>query len=313
MHTTRRSAVTVITALALTLGLLGAVTATAGTASAASKVTLKPLKTKVRLQVMVSKGAVLYGRDGKVLRDRAKKPRRLARGTVRTYTHRARIKGREYRRMAGKGYLVRFSSLRVHPRPVAKPVLAIQGDSITSQYNDRVGDPMRGWWSFLSQAKGATVRIDAIGGTGFAKRAAANGVGCVSPNFRERLAKVATMKPDTLVVQGGRNDWWDCGVGALTPEQIDANVAAYFADLQRTVAVAGIDHVYVTTVWGPGDAARRGPVIAAVSKHAQAAGYRFTFIDLAQSETRDGTHPNAAGSQRIYRTLAPIVKIALGR
>ncbi|TCI99417.1 SGNH/GDSL hydrolase family protein [Aeromicrobium sp. IC_218] len=320
LNTHARRSVTAAITLALATMLLGGVGAPAvaaeQTASGAATARPTPLRANVPLQVRSSRGAMLHDRKGRAVRNRAGQARRIARGTVRTYTHRVRIGGREYRRMARKGYLVRLSSLRsLPPRPVPKPrpLLVIQGDSITSQFNDRVGDPQRGWWSFLAQSKNARVLTDAVGGTGFAKRAAANGVGCVTPSFRERLGRVAAMRPDTLIVEGGRNDWWDCGVGALTPEQIDANVAAYFADLQKVVRSAGIDRVHVVTVWGTGDVVGRAPVVAAVQAHARLAGYPFTMIDLVQKETRDGTHPNAAGNQRIYRTLAPLVKVELGR
>jgi len=197
--------------------------------------------------------------------------------------------------------------VRTTDRGAHAPVIGVQGDSISEVYNDRRGDAMRAWWSILGEKKRATVKVDAIGGSGFGIR----GKTCTQPSFRERLGRVRKMRADVLVVEGGRNDANGCKAGvrgwATKREQRD-RIRLYFRDLRRTVKASKIKRVYVVTVWGPKDRDRRDTVVRFTKRYAERAGFRFKLVKLRQSETYDGVHPNYRGSVKIAKRLLPIVK-----
>lgn len=351
ISTIRRTFVVLLAALALTSGLVAVTAASADAAPAVSKKATKPnlvkLRGPVKFRVVSRAGAVLYStRTGKVVRDKRDRARRLPSGQVKTYTHRSRFKGREYRRIAGKTYMVRLASLRVvpkprpaakpKPRPVVKPVpkptpttpaptptptptpapepewpasdkpvLVVQGDSITAEFNDIVGDAKQGWWSMLAADKGATVRTDAVSGSGFDRR----GRGCMEPSFRERLSRIAKMGADTLMIVGGRNEPLGCPRGVRTEEQIRAGIEAYFRELSVIVHQANIRRVYVATVWGTSDQAGKEVVAKYARQYAESAGYPYLLIDLDETQVYDAIHPNLAGSTHIFESLRAVVEV----
>lgn len=190
----------------------------------------------------------------------------------------------------------------------SQPVIGVQGDSISEYYNDTPGDPMRAWWSILGEKKRATMKVDAIGGSGFGMR----GKTCTQPSFRERLPRVKKMRADVLIAEGGRNDPHTCKGGVIgfasKREQREA-IRRYFRDLRRVVKASGIRRVYVVTVWGPKDRDRMDSVVRFTKRYAHRAGYRYKVVKLAQAETTDGVHPNYRGSVRIAKVMRTLVQV----
>lgn len=338
MTTIRTTLVALVTTFGLTLGLGTAATVTAAPASAASKVKLTPLKAKVRLRVKASSGAVLYSsRTGKIVRDRKDRARRLAPGSVKVYTHRARIKGRDYRRIAGTRYIVRLSSLRTVPkpavrRPVVKPApkptprpstpkppvvtppapqpqpdpdpipnpTVVRGPHNAEAKTLVFGDSI----SMNTDSWWAPVRDAA--GTNFTVDAI-GGTGFISSGYigyksiAERLPLIDEVRPDFIIAPAGRNDWmFGQGKPIPTPDEQRDGIRAAIAALADAAARNGIpaSHVYVMTPWGEDDPTNRAVIVPIVKAAAEDNG--LTFVDLPVTPLRlapDGTHPNADGSR----------------
>lgn len=106
----------------------------------------------------------------------------------------------------------------------ANPTTAIIGDSYTA--GDGLPDRSKRW------AQSVGTDIDGIGMTGFT-----NGGYCGHQTFSERIGDVLATRPDTLIVQGGLNDWEH-------PEQVQP-AAVYLMsqvkDVRRVVIVGPVD------------------------------------------------------------------------
>lgn len=325
MTTIRTTLVAVVTTLGLVLGLVAVATATATPASAASKVKLTPLKAKVRLQVKASKGAVLYSsRTGKVVRDRKDRARRIARTQVKTYTHRARIKGREYRRIAGTRYIVRLSTLRAVPKPAVrrpvvkpapkptprpstpKPPVVTQPPTPQPQPDpDPIPNPTVVRGPHNAEAKtlvfGDSNSMNAdswwapvrdAAGTNFTVDAI-GGTGFISSGYigyksiAERLPLVDESKPDFIVAAAGRNDWmFGQGKPIPTPEEQRDGIHAAIAALAEAAQRNNVpaSRVYVMTPWGEDDPTNRA-IIGPIIR-AAATDNGFTFVDLPVTPRR---------------------------
>ena len=176
------------------------------------------------------------------------------------------------------------------------PKVLFIGDSMTSLYNNKVGDYHRGWWSYVATAKGWTPMKDAEYGSGYLRR----GNSCTGTRFAHRLPVVTERKPDVIVVAGGRNDGKKCVAGKLvaaTTSELTQVVNTYFAGLSATAKAIGVDKVYIVSPWA-GDLATGYKVRAVIRDAARA--YGFTWITtpfMPRNYTTDGLHQNATGNR----------------
>jgi len=183
-----------------------------------------------------------------------------------------------------------------HAQAAPAPKVLFIGDSMTSLYNNKVGDYHRGWWSYVAAAKGWTPMKDAEYGSGYLRR----GNSCTGTRFEHRLPTVTERKPDVIVVAGGRNDGKKCVAGKLvgaTTSELTRVVDTYFAELSATAKAIGVDKVYVVSPWA-GDFSTGYKVRAVIRDAARA--YGFTWITTAfmpRSYTTDGMHQNATGNR----------------
>jgi lysophospholipase L1-like esterase len=189
------------------------------------------------------------------------------------------------------------------PRPGTVLVL---GDSITQQYTDDPGDPQQGWWSILAAQRNLTPITSAQGGGAIIKK----GFGCIGTSIRERyIGAIRRTRPDEIWIASGKNETTVCINGSIVPVASAFRtqaLATFFASLGELADEMGIprDRVYVTTPWGTNNLDLRHDVVVDMAEGARAAG--LTFINtprLGDDKTRDGTHPNLAGSQYIAAGL----------
>jgi len=181
--------------------------------------------------------------------------------------------------------------------------MMVVGDSITARYNDKPGDPMRGWWSRLAAKQNMRVSTSAISGTGFINK----GSGCSQRNYLQRINSIAKTRPKVLIIEGGRNDFHLCQ-DRMSKGEIDRGVARYFNKVNKIVKRYRIKKVYVVTVWGTKFSKDKTRVTAIVGKHAKRSGYPYKVITLGNSMTVDGTHPNRAGNVKMYRLMNNFVR-----
>jgi len=193
------------------------------------------------------------------------------------------------------------------------------GDSITARYDDKVGDPQRGWWSIVAAKMGMRPVTSAESGSGMlaAGGGAQYGVpsrgACRGTTFGERLGDVAAAHPTVIVVEGGRNDFKRC-VGGKTVTKLDkkrteAAVKAYLAQLKTAAARAGVParNVYVLSPWGTAYPSERAVVRPLVKKYALAEGFHWIATSyLADRWTVDRTHPNTAGNVELARRVVKL-------
>ena len=290
-----------------------------GLSAPAEAASLKRLPSKVKMQVKTSKGAVIYSRSGKVIRNSHGKAKRLPYKAVRTYAYKTRIKGREYRRPSGRKYLVRVAALRtVVPKPVSpkprvpKPTQPAPTQPAPTPYvpttlviGDSISVPDTSWWSHL---QGTQVVRDAIGGTGMINSGAWGG-----GTFGSRIDKVYNGHYDYIMVAGGRNDWGlkgeDGYYRAATPEEQRTGIRGYLQELSDAVNRTGVhrENVYVMNFWGSDVPDLRAPIVSLMREGAEAHG--FTFVDmpaLSAEQTTDGTHPTAEGSAWLAQTFVSL-------
>lgn len=296
----RKFTIVALLAAALGFGLLQAPAAQAAVA---------PLKAtqEVKMQVKAKAGAPVFNRKGKAIRNRHGKVVRLRYKAVRTYTHVTRIKGREYRRPAGKRYLVRSAALRplvkspvvrvptpTVPAPSEVPVGPYNADAKTLVFGDSISALDTSWWSHVRDLAQTNFSVSAIGGTGLISG------GYTNAPFASRLDRVAQHRPDFIIVAGGRNDW---GFGVNQPrttdEEIRTGVAAYLAELATTAEANGVpaDRVYVMTPWGSADPVNRDRIVPVIATASTARGFHSVSLPtIPESLTTDGTHPTVEGS-----------------
>ncbi|CAH0231721.1 hypothetical protein SRABI26_02666 [Arthrobacter sp. Bi26] len=80
------------------------------------------------------------------------------------------------------------------------PRVAIIGDSYSA--GDGLTDRTQGWSYRIGQAEGWDSSVAGVGMTGYVNRGY-----CGNQSFGERIAQVSRLHPDTLIIQGGLNDW----------------------------------------------------------------------------------------------------------
>lgn len=180
------------------------------------------------------------------------------------------------------------------------------GDSITSRYTDDPGDPMQGWWSRLAIERDLYPVISAQGGGGLVKK----GNGCDGTSLRERTASVIDrVRPDEIWIAVGKNDTKVCKHGVAVPvaAQFRATAATrYFAQVAAQADSLGIAraNIYVTVPWGTASLYHRRAIVLLYSSAARAAGLSFINTPrMGTALTKDGTHPNSAGSAYIAQVF----------
>jgi hypothetical protein len=191
------------------------------------------------------------------------------------------------------------------PEPRPEEVLVF-GDSITAQHTDDPGDPMQGWWSILAAQRNLTPYISAQGGGAVLKP----GFGCAGTGIRDRFEEVVErVRPDEIWIASGRNETSVCINGSSAAVNAGFRTMAlnnFFAHVAEVADENGIprDRVFVTTPWGTVNITQRHDIVIDMM---QARNHGLNFINIPRLDdtlTRDGTHPNTAGSQYIAQTLA---------
>ncbi len=186
---------------------------------------------------------------------------------------------------------------------VSGRTMLVFGDSISSWYSDEKGSPSRAWWSFVGERLNMNVRVSAEPGSGYWDR----GNLCGGTTFGDRLGQVARVRPDVVVVAGGRNDYRGCtGHGSqqrgIKRSSSEKAVKSYLGKLAAAVDRAGVprSNVYVFTPWGTVIREKHYYIWRAQRKYAKAYGFKYVEVRfLDRKYTLDGTHPNEAGSRRL--------------
>lgn len=195
----------------------------------------------------------------------------------------------------------------VNTSPIPRPEeVLIFGDSITSHHTDDPGDNMQGWWSILAAQRNLTPYVSAQGGGAILKP----GFGCYGTGIRDRFEEtVERVQPDEIWIASGRNETSVCINGSAVPVNAGFRTSALdsFFEFAGQVADAnGIprSRVYLTTPWGTVNSTQRSAIVMDM---VQARDHGLRFINIPRLDdtlTRDGTHPNRAGSEYIAATLA---------
>ncbi|MGX5714857.1 SGNH/GDSL hydrolase family protein [Arthrobacter sp. MAHUQ-56] len=157
--------------------------------------------------------------------------------------------------------------------PTPRPVIAFIGDS----YTQGVGASAKGtrWAEQVAASLGMYAENLGRGGTGYVTVAGKNGCGLdVCPNYLQMVPQVIKIKPTTVVVAGGQNDFQAfakdsasvtaaventftdlraalpntkiVAVGPSTPWTVDASVVAFDLAVQR--AARKVDATYVSLI-----------------------------------------------------------------
>lgn len=191
-----------------------------------------------------------------------------------------------------------------------RPRILIIGDSITARYNDVPGSPRRGWWSYVGAVLDSDVITSAQSGTGFLSRGGAKECALTSKNslttFATRVKREVTkVKPDTLIIAGGANDWRRCSNGTVkttSSKVVRKQIHSFMKVLERQRAAAGIprSRVLITDPRGSSRLAARSMVERILAKETKQHGFVYVRLTpLPDRQTRDRTHPNAAGSRAL--------------
>jgi lysophospholipase L1-like esterase len=194
----------------------------------------------------------------------------------------------------------------------ARPKVLVIGDSITSMYNDKTGDPMRGWWSFANDTFKAEIVRSARSGAGYLKY----GDSCKAGRFGSYLDHVEKVKPKFIIVAGGSNDVYKCVKNArraATKAEASAATKQYMQALRKRTDKLKIPakNVYVFVPWGSEYQSSASAIKSSIHYYADKYGFQYvgmgmlprvaTFAD--EPGKMDAIHPNAVGSAYIARQL----------
>lgn len=181
--------------------------------------------------------------------------------------------------------------------------IVVVGDSITARYEDVVGSPDQGWWSFVGRHARAPVDTYAQSGSGYLRA----GARCSGTTFAERTAALDRPAPAMFIIEGGRNDWAACRAGQVTPASNAEIVGAVRGYLKRVDdALPPSTRVIVMgPPWGPLQPVERVVVTSVVRQGAELHGFEFidTTGTLPAENVLDGVHPNRAGNIAIARRV----------
>jgi len=180
--------------------------------------------------------------------------------------------------------------------------IAVIGDSWSAGAGSDTNTSFSSFGAEAARELGVKGVIFAARGTGYVATSTAGGV------YRERLARVAAVEPDLVVVQGSVND-----TRQSTPDDVGAASKQLFSELRELLPNA----VIVAT--GPMDA----PITVPQQTIASAAAIRESaletdvhFVDpvgerwlpLDDDLFSDGLHPNQAGYDLIAARLADALR-----
>lgn len=205
-----------------------------------------------------------------------------------------------------------------HPSTTSNQLVVI-GDSISDPalYNDRSGSTHRAWWSFLRSKTRLEPHIYAQRGSGYGKPGSCNGA-TPTTTFDQRITYPSIAKrlaaAKVVVIEGGINDYLECVQGedgnyVGQPADPDRRAAAVEAAMQHLDdLVKANSRVFVIVPWGPRPdfLSYHDAITQLVRTTAEAHG--FTYVNMAdgtltETNTRDGVHPNEAGSRAMYGQL----------
>lgn len=165
----------------------------------------------------------------------------------------------------------------------ARPRVAILGDSYTA--GDGLDNRKQGW------AYQIGTELAGVGRTGFV-----NGGYCGNDTYGERAAAVLALKPDTLIIQGGLNDW-------ETPDKVQAAATSLLA---KTASVPRV------VILGPPDVPGRdgeAAVDSALKAAADAAHVQYvSTLHWKLDFLPDNTHLTPAGHAAFAADVADALK-----
>ena len=172
------------------------------------------------------------------------------------------------------------------------PTVAVLGDSYTA--GDGLDDRVHGWAHRLGETEGWDAHLAGVSSTGYI-----NGGFCGTHSFPERIAQALAVKPDTLIIQGGLNDWETPGEDV---ELAAGLLLSRLTDVRRVVLV------------GPTNAPSRDNLEAvdralttAAAKHnreyVSALGWELEFLP-------DRLHLTPAGHQNFADRVAAAIRTA---
>lgn len=162
------------------------------------------------------------------------------------------------------------------------PSVAILGDSYTA--GDGLADRTKGWAYLVG------TDLAGVGRTGFV-----NGGYCGNHTYAERIDALLATKPDTLIIQGGLNDWG-------SPEKV---ADAALTVLERTKAVPHVIVVGPPNVPGRDgedkvDTALRAAADVMSTKYVSALDWNLEYLP-------DATHLTEAGHATFAANVASAI------
>lgn len=172
-----------------------------------------------------------------------------------------------------------------------KTAVAIMGDSYTT--GEFLPDRSKGWAYQVGAGKDWAVKLNGVGGTGFV-----NPGPCGAQAYSDRIARVLTLDPQVLIVEGGLND---------------ANASA--ADIQagaRLVLTQASEIPKVIVVGPPAPPTGKdyAAIDRALSEAAAAAGRQYvSALDWDLEYLPDGLHLTEASHSEFASNVAREVRL----
>lgn len=167
------------------------------------------------------------------------------------------------------------------------PAVAILGDSYVM--GDGLSDRAEGWAYHIGKTNGWETSADGISSTGYT-----NGGFCGEHTYAARLPRLLQTDPDTLIIQGGLNDW-----------QTDP------ADIEQAagIALAAADGVSRVVVIGPVNAPSRARTLPSVDSALRAASesHGAEYVSTLRWDLEflaDNLHLTPAGHARFAELIS---------
>jgi lysophospholipase L1-like esterase len=197
----------------------------------------------------------------------------------------------------------------------SKGQMVVIGDSISDVdfYASRGNAAKTIWWKKISKAGHLSPYVYAERGSGYAVPGK-----CVGTTIDQRINRPAVtrrlQKASVVIVAAGVNDRHECNVTegssskwqALTDEKLEAAIAQTMTDLDAVVEHN--ERVFITVPYGPRKDYRpyRARITRLLKTYSALHGFTYVKTDggvLSGKRTKDGIHPNAKGSQALYRHI----------